>query len=268
MARLPVKRFAEEEAGAEYFSELGHNIDSGASPVSSVWAIKPIGDLKVSGFFDRNDPKNESDMTMLESSVRHQISADEALQRLIDGNARFIRGELHFPSVPQEVFADLAKGQRPYAMILGCSDSRVPPELVFGAGLGDLFVVRVAGNSISPEVAGSLQYAGVHLHTPLLVVLGHEGCGAIGAALETKFRGSRQHSRIQILVDGLLPALSQVDPNADPDAQIAQAVEANVRWTIAQILDTPEGQARLAEGRMKLVGAIYEIGTGRVRFLV
>src|SRR6185503_14836836 len=115
-------------------------------------------------------------------------------------------------SVPKAIFAGLSKGQQPYAMILGCSDSRVPPELIFGAGLGDLFVVRVAGNLISPEVAGSLQYAGIHLRTPLLVVMGHEGCGAISAALETKFHGSRQHSRIQILVDALLPALSRVDP--------------------------------------------------------
>ena len=97
--------------------------------------------------------------------LRNQVTADEALQRLIDGNARFLRGELHFPSMPAEVFAELAKDQRPFAMILGCSDSRVPPELLFGAGFGDLFVVRVAGNSLSPEVAGSLQYAGFHLHT-------------------------------------------------------------------------------------------------------
>ena len=99
-------------------------------------------------------------------------SADEALQRLMEGNARFVRGEAHIPSAPQEVLADLANGQRPYATILGCADSRVPPELIFGAGLGDLFVVRVAGNSLSPEVAGSLQYAGVHLGTMLLVIPG------------------------------------------------------------------------------------------------
>ena len=204
---------------------------------------------------------------MLKSHQAKQISADEALQRLIDGNARFVRGELRVPSVPQEVFADLTKGQRPFAMILGCSDSRVPPELIFGAGFGELFVVRVAGNSMSPEVAGSLQYAGVHLRTPLLVVLGHEKCGAVAAALDTKLRGSRQHSRIQILVDGLLPALSGVDDHADPDAQLAQAVEANVRWTVALVLDTPEGRARLAEGRMKIAGAVCEIATGRVRFL-
>jgi len=203
----------------------------------------------------------------LKDPLKERISAGEALQRLKDGNARFLRGELHFPSVQQEVLAELAKNQQPYAMILGCADSRVPPELVFGAGFGELFVVRVAGNSISPEVAGSLQYAAVHLGTPLLVVLGHEGCGAITAALATKLQGAQQHSRIQLLVDGLLPALAQVDPGLDPDAQRAQAVEANVRWTLAQILESPEGQARLAEGRMKIVGAIYELATGRVRFL-
>jgi len=202
---------------------------------------------------------------MAQLSATH--SADEALRRLVDGNARFRRGEVQFPSAPQQMLADLAKGQQPYAMILGCADSRVPPELIFGAGLGELFVVRVAGNVLSPEVAGSLQYAGAHLHTPLLVVLGHESCGAIAAALDTKWHGPRQHSRIQMLVDSLLPALQDVDPSADPDVQLAQAVEANVRWTVAQLLDTPEGRARLAEGRMKLVGAVYEIATGLVRFL-
>jgi carbonic anhydrase len=202
-----------------------------------------------------------------QGTPRSQISAGDALQRLKDGNARFLRGELHFPSVPQEVLAELAKDQQPYAMILGCADSRVPPELIFGAGFGELFVVRVAGNSLSAEVAGSLQYAGVHLHTPLVVVLGHEGCGAVKAALETKFRGSQHHSRIQLLVDSLLPGLEQVDPELAPEAMVAQAVEANVRWTMAQMLGSPEGQGRLREGRMQLVGAIYELATGRVRFL-
>ena len=120
--------------------------------------------------------------------LQTQLTADEALQRLVEGNARFLRGESRFPWLPEEVFAEMAKEQRPFAMILGCSDSRVPPELIFGAGFGDLFVVRVAGNLFSPEVAGSLQYAGVHLHTPLLVILGHEGCGAIRAALKTNAR--------------------------------------------------------------------------------
>jgi len=202
-----------------------------------------------------------------DSSPATQISAAEALQRLKDGNQKFLRGELHFPSAPQELLVELAKNQQPFAMILGCADSRVPPELIFGAGFGELFVVRVAGNVLSPEVAGSLQYAGVHLHTPLVVILGHEGCGAIKAALDTKFEGSQHHSRIQVLVDSLLPALERLDPGLEGEALVAQAVEVNVRWTMEQILSSPEGRARLEEGHMKMVGAIYELATGRVRFL-
>src|SRR5262245_60224199 len=135
------------------------------------------------------------------------LSADEALARLIAGNERFRCGEAYRDGFQRERLADLAKGQHPYATILGCSDSRVPPECIFDAGMGELFVIRVAGNVFSPEIAGSLQYAGSHLHTPLFVVLGHEGCGAVHAALETKSAGAKHKSRIQILVDTILPGL-------------------------------------------------------------
>ena len=195
------------------------------------------------------------------------LTADEALQRLIKGNLRFLRGEARFPTVQKEILADLAQGQRPYATILGCSDSRVPPELVFDAGFGELFIVRVAGNVLSPEIMGSLQYAGSHLHTPLFVVLGHSGCGAVQAALETQRRGVQHRARIQYLIDNILPGLPDPDPRLPPAAQLECAVEANVRWTLSQLLETPEGQARMAEGRMKLVGAIYAIESGCVRFL-
>jgi carbonic anhydrase len=200
-------------------------------------------------------------------SNKFDFSADEAIQRLIDGNERFLHGKAHWPGLTRETLAELAQGQHPFATILGCSDSRVPPELIFDAGLGELFVVRVAGNVLSPEVAGSVQYAGSHLMTPLLVVLGHEGCGAIHAALESMHKGVRQRSRIQLLVDSILPALTGLDPHLPPSDQLAQAVEMNVRWTVRTIIESPEGQARVAEGRVKFVGAIYEIQTGRVRFL-
>ena len=196
-----------------------------------------------------------------------ELTAAQALERLRDGNARFVRGEARFPTVQKEVLAALAKGQRPYATILGCSDSRVPPELLFDAGFGELFIVRLAGNVVSPEVAGTLQYAGVHLRTALFVVLGHEGCGAVQAALAAKFHGARERSRIEVLLQGILPGLDGVDPAAPPDLQLRAAVEANVRWTMRQIRDTPEARAREAEGVMKLAGAIAEISTGRVRFL-
>lgn len=197
----------------------------------------------------------------------NRVSADEALRRLIAGNERFRRGETRFPALQKEILAQLAQGQHPYATILGCSDSRVPPELIFDAGLGELFVVRVAGNVLSPEVSGSLQYAGAHLNTPLFVVLGHHGCGAVKAALDTKMYGIQQRSRVQILVDNIIPGLPDVDPQLPPSVQLERAVEANVRWTMRQIADAPEGKAALAEGRMRLVGGVYEIQSGRVRFL-
>ena len=194
-------------------------------------------------------------------------TADQALARLVAGNARFVAGDARFPTVQKEVLAGLAKGQRPYATILGCSDSRVPPELVFDAGFGELFIVRLAGNVLSPEVAGTLQYAGMHLRTPLFVVLGHEGCGAVQAALQARAGGVRQPSRIEALLKNILPGLEAVDPALAPEAELHAAVEANVRWTLRQIGDTPEARAREAEGVMKLVGAVYELSTGRVRFL-
>jgi len=194
-------------------------------------------------------------------------TADEALGRLIAGNERFVRGEARFPTVQKEILADLARGQHPYATIIGCSDSRVPPELVFDAGFGELFIVRVAGNVISPEVMGTLQYAAVHLHTPLFVVLGHEGCGAVQAALAGKDHGARERERIELLLSNILPGLEDLDADVASPGRLDSAVEANVRWSMRQLRETPEGQARMAEGILKLVGAVYELSTGRVRFL-
>ena len=197
----------------------------------------------------------------------HQYTADEALKRLVEGNDRFVRGKARFPTVQKEVLADLARAQRPYATILGCSDSRVPPELVFDAGFGELFIIRVAGNVMSPEVMGTLQYAAVHLRTPLFVVLGHEGCGAVKAALAAKFEGVQERRHIEALLDNIMPGLAEVDPAETPEAQMQKAVEANVRWSMHQVLETPEGKASAASGVLKLVGAIYELHTGCVRFL-
>ena len=193
-------------------------------------------------------------------------TADEALARLVAGNDRFIQGEARFPTVQKDVLAALAKEQHPYATVLGCSDSRVPPELIFDAGFGELFVIRVAGNVISPEIKGTLQYAGVNLRTPLFVVLGHEGCGAVNAALAAKTLAPLP-AHISRLLDDILPALQDLPHASSPKQQMRLAVEANVRWSMKQILETPEAKARAVEGTMKLVGGIYELETGRVRFL-
>jgi carbonic anhydrase len=119
-------------------------------------------------------------MTVAHKDTRS--SADEELEQLIEGNQRLFRGKARRSAFRGETITELAKAQRPYPTILGCSDSRVPPEWIFDTGLGELFVVRVAGNILSPEISGTLQYAGSYLETQLFAILGHEGCGAITAA--------------------------------------------------------------------------------------
>jgi carbonic anhydrase len=118
-----------------------------------------------------------------------------------------------------------------------------------------------------PAVAGTLQYAGVHLATPLFVVLGHERCGAVEAALAAKLHGTRQKRRIEVIIQSMLPGLADVDLALPSEERLHAAVEANARWSMRRILESPEARARLAEGKTKLVGAIYDLTTGRVRFL-
>jgi carbonic anhydrase len=210
---------------------------------------------------------NAKETQIVTATRQLSYTAEEALSRLKEGNARFVSGHARFPTVQKEVLADLAKDQQPYATVLGCSDSRVPPELVFDAGFGELFVIRVAGNVLGPSIIGTLQYAATHLHTPLFVVLGHEGCGAVNAAIASKFHGARHQSRIALLLENIVPALDVLDPTLPPAALLDVAVEANVRWTVQKLLESPEGKARAAQGDVKLVGAVYDLNTGCVRFL-
>jgi carbonic anhydrase len=203
-------------------------------------------------------------MSTPESST---CSAAEALERLKAGNARFVSGKARFQTMQKEVLAELVMGQQPYATILGCSDSRVPPELVFDAGFGELFVIRVAGNVLGPSILGTLQYAAAHLQTPLFIVMGHGHCGAVKAAISSRFHGAGYKSRIELLLENILPALDHVDGKQQPDALLHAAIEANVRHTIRQILETPEAKARLTTSNMMLVGAVYDIESGHVRFL-
>jgi carbonic anhydrase len=161
----------------------------------------------------------------------------------------------------------LAGGQKPFAAVLGCSDSRVPPELVFDQGFGALFVIRVAGNVIGTDVLGSLQYAYHHLHVPLVAVLGHEGCGAVSAALELKFKRAKEPEHIDALVQLIEPGLKDIDPMLAPDKQLSAAVEANVRWSMKQLAELPDAKKALEDKRFEMVGAVYELATGNVRML-
>jgi carbonic anhydrase len=193
--------------------------------------------------------------------------AAEARQRLLDGNKRFIAGKSIHDHASKEWRKRLTAGQKPFATILGCSDSRVPTELVFDQGFGDLFVIRVAGNVISTDVVGSLQYAWYHLHVPLLVVLGHEGCGAVAAALDAKFKRAREPERIEALVQMIEPALKDIDPKLSPERQLSAAVKANVRWSMSQLAKLPEVRKAVKDRQFDMIGAIYELETGKVSML-
>jgi carbonic anhydrase len=200
------------------------------------------------------------------------IPAREALDRLREGNRRFtanVHGSDPFPSQRRRV--ELTNTQEPFAIILGCSDARVPAELVFDQGLGDLFVIRVAGNIVAPSLVGSVEFAAVRFGTRLVVVLGHSQCGAIGATLEELQRPTPNQSRnLRAIVDRVRPSvegLLETDLRHDLDALRKQAVRANVRVSANHLRHGSEVLEQLiqAEGLL-VVGAEYFIETGGVEF--
>ncbi len=193
--------------------------------------------------------------------------ASEALLRLRDGNRRFVDDKPSHAHENASWRSLLVERQQPFATILGCSDSRVPPELIFDVGFGDLFTIRLAGNIIAEDVVGSLQYAAAHLHTPLIVVLGHEGCGAITATVEQMLFKSKEPEHIESLIKLIKPGLKKLDLKQTRDVLLSAAVEANVRWSMRQVAAHPEARRALREKRLVLVGAVYELNTGKVRFL-
>ena len=163
--------------------------------------------------------------------------------------------------------APLTKDQSPFATILGCSDSRVPVEIIFDQGFGNLFVIRVAGNIIGDDEVGSVEFAVDHLNTPLLLVLGHEKCGAVSAALKPLQEREKEWPGIRKLLTHIYPALENIDPLLPMDQKIDLAVEANVRWSIQQLSEIPELQEKITEGNLVIAGGLYEMETGKVRVL-
>lgn len=208
-----------------------------------------------------------SSKTHSEDTESYPRNAVEALVRLKDGNRNFMNDESRHLHANISWRSLLVKTQKPFATVLGCSDSRVPPELIFDTGFGELFTIRLAGNVISEDVLGSLQYAVVHLQTPLIVVLGHEGCGAVTATVEEMLDKSKEPERIGSLIQLIKPGLNKLDLKQNHNILLNTAVEANVRWSLQQLSDLPERKRILIEERATLVGAVYELATGHVRFL-
>jgi carbonic anhydrase len=201
------------------------------------------------------------------TTVPHAVSPAKALQRLKEGNQRFVAGKPLHQRQNAARRAELVSGQQPFAAILGCSDSRVPLEIVFDQGLGDLFAVRVAGNVAGGDERGSLQYAVAHLHVPLLVVLGHERCGAVSAALSPPSELAKEADGVQELVARIVSNVKTLPASGDEAERIHQAVEANVRASLQQLKDAPVLKGKIAAGEFRVVGAVYELDGGRVRWL-
>ncbi|MDQ3624828.1 MAG: carbonic anhydrase [Verrucomicrobiota bacterium] len=192
---------------------------------------------------------------------------EEAMRALKVGNARFFGGTAQRPELNAMERRAQILAQHPFAVILGCSDSRVPTEIVFDQSLGSLFVVRVAGNVVEPATAGSVEYAAAHLKSQLIVVLGHEGCGAVGAAMLPKEQRDAEPENVRFILDQIEPAVKAVPELRDKKARMREAVIANVRLQVHRMKQNPVVSARVKDGKLAVIGAYYEITSGAVDFL-
>jgi carbonic anhydrase len=195
------------------------------------------------------------------------ISGPEALQRLRDGNRRFVADELEHPHESRDWRAAIETGQHPFAVILGCADSRVPPELVFDQGFGDLFVVRVAGNIVDVDVTASVEYAVDHLDTRLVVVMGHTQCGAVKAALDHLTDSMAEPDEVVSLLYRIEPALKDLPRELDPQHKADLAVKHNVELAVQRLSQVPDLMKSLKSGKLTIVGGVYDMHSGKVEFL-
>jgi carbonic anhydrase len=199
------------------------------------------------------------------SSNSNPISPDRALKQLLEGNQRFVGQSPEYPDQSKARLKEVAQAQHPFATILSCADSRVPAEIIFDRGIGDIFDVRIAGNIVTPEALGSIEYAVLLLGTPLLMILGHERCGAVTAAIQ----GEPPTASIASFVKPIQPVVEQM---SDKSSNLAEAVEnavvANVKYQIERLRkQAPLLVDRERQGNLKIVGGRYDLDTGEVTIL-
>lgn len=202
----------------------------------------------------------------LQPAQAAELSSDRpdpeaALQKLLEGNERFIQHHPLYPDQSAKRLQEVAQAQHPFATILSCADSRVPAEIVFDQGIGDIFDVRVAGNIATPETVGSIEYAVALLGTPVLMVLGHERCGAVTAAVQR----DALPGDIGSFVKAILPAVEQV--KGQTGDVVDNAVIANVHYQIEQLKRSSLLNERLQSGELKIVGGRYDLDTGKVTII-
>lgn len=207
-----------------------------------------------------------------DDSVR--FGPDEALRRLVAGNRRFVAGEPEHPDQTAVRRALLAGSQHPFATVFSCADSRVPPEIVFDAGLGDLFVVRSAGQVLDHAILGTLEFAVEQIGTPVLVVLGHTGCGAVRATVQARrVCEAASGTDIDTLLDAIAPAVEDAErevawaPEPDVEHLLDTAVRHNVARVVAGVLAAPLIGPAVDRGAVAVVGAVYDLATGAVSHL-
>ncbi len=196
-----------------------------------------------------------------QESTPQPINPTQALQELVEGNRRFVQDKRRSPHQSLLRLAEIATEQHPFAAILCCADSRVPAEMIFDVGLGDLFVVRIAGNVVSPRVMGSLEYSTKILGSQLIIILGHERCGAVTAAVENTI----VEGEIGTFVDDIKPAVARV--KGMKGDRIDNAVIANVQYQLEVLNKSKLLTALVSEGKLKIVGGRYDLDTGEVTII-
>jgi carbonic anhydrase len=191
---------------------------------------------------------------------------EDAFSKLMDGNKRFVSGSLAQKDVGAARRKELANGQNPFAIVATCSDSRVAPEIIFDEGLGDIFVVRVAGNVLDPIALGSIEYAAEHLHAPLLILMGHEKCGAVSAAMDAK---GEPEGNIGAIVKKILPAVKKAKAKGgSKDDMLTNAIRENVVLSYKAVRDkSPVLKHLIDTGELKVVAGIYRLASGEVEQL-
>ncbi|MCU9953975.1 carbonic anhydrase [Burkholderia sp. BKH01] len=198
---------------------------------------------------------------------QNDLTPDESIKRLMEGNARYVSGVMRRHDFVHEREA-LNGGQNPYAAVLSCADSRVAPEYAFDSARGDLFVTRVAGNFVNSDVLGSLEYAVAVLKVPVILVLGHDKCGAVDAAVKIATKGATYPGRIQSLARAILPSVNKVRAGAGAANLLDAAIAQNVRDGMDNLRVQSEiVKAAEAADRLKIIGGIYRLDSGKVEFL-
>ncbi|MBG1269461.1 carbonic anhydrase [Nostoc sp. WHI] len=195
------------------------------------------------------------------SNSPESLSPDAALQKLMEGNQRFVKHQPQYPDQSALRLQEVAQVQHPFATILSCADSRVPAEIVFDQGIGDIFDVRIAGNIATPEAIGSIEYAVVLLGSPLLMVMGHERCGAVTAAVQNE----SLLGDIGTFVKAIKPAVDKV--KNQPGDVVENAVVANVQYQIERLKRSQLLTEQVRSGKLKIVGGRYDLDTGRVTII-